>query len=178
MTSDLGRPTLLSREDLPGLLVAVLVAEIAGSAPAFVTAGATGTWYADLARPAFTPPDWVFGPVWTLLFALMGTAAYLVFRDGRGRQRWSALLLFGGQFALNIAWTLVFFGLQSPVGGLLVIVVLWAAIVATIGAFHRVRPAAAWLLVPYLGWVSVAAVLNLGIVRLNYRRTGATVSRR
>lgn len=105
MMMDLDRPTLLSREDFPGLLVAALVAEIAGSAPAFVTAGASGSWYADLARPAYTPPDWVFGPMWTLLFALMGTAAYLVFSHGRGLQRRIALLLFGGQFVLNIAHT-------------------------------------------------------------------------
>lgn len=167
VSTDSGRTGLLSREDLPGVLVAVLAAEIVGSAPALVTAGARGTWYADLTQPALTPPDWVFAPVWTLLFALMGTGAYLVVRDGRGRPRRVALWAFGGQFALNIAWTVVFFGLRSPAGGLLVIGLLWVAILTTIWTFRRVRPAAAWLLVPYLAWVSFAGVLNFWILRLN-----------
>lgn len=167
MVDDTVPGRLLRRDDLPGLLVAIAACEIVGSAPAVVTVGALDPWYTGLVRPAFTPPGWVFGPVWTVLFALMGTAVYVAYRDGRGPPRRNALLLFGGQFALNVAWTLVFFGMRSPTGGLLVIVALWVAIVATTVAFARVRSEAAWLLVPYLVWVSFAAALNAGIVWLN-----------
>jgi tryptophan-rich sensory protein len=157
----------LSRRDLPGLAVAVIACEVVGGLPGVVTATRIDTWYADLARPALAPPNWVFGPVWTLLFALLGVAAYLVYRDGTGRERTVALGLFGGQFALNVAWTLVFFGARSLGGGLVVIAVLWLAILATLLAFRRVGPVAGYLLVPYLAWVSFAASLNYGFWALN-----------
>ncbi|MFB6073112.1 MAG: TspO/MBR family protein [Halobacterium sp.] len=157
----------LSRDDAAGVAVAVVACNAVGAAPALVTATGSGSWYDSLAKPAFAPPNWVFGPVWTLLFTLLGVAAYLVVRDGAGRERTLALGLFVTQYALNVSWTLVFFGGQNPAGGLAVIAALWAAIAATLAAFHRVRPAAGYLLAPYLAWVSFAAVLNYAFWALN-----------
>jgi len=132
----------LSRDDLPGLVVAIVICEVVGAAPALVTATGSGTWYDTLLRPALAPPNWVFGPVWTTLFALLGVAVYLVLRDASGRQRAVAFGLFVAQYVLNVSWTLVFFGGQDIGGGLAVIAALWALIVATLAAFWRVRPAA------------------------------------
>jgi len=157
----------LSRDDLPGVALAVVVCNAVGAAPALVTATGSGTWYDALAQPALAPPNWVFGPVWTLLFTLLGVAAYLVLRDGRGRRRTLAFGLFVAQYVLNVAWTLVFFGGQDLAGGLAVIAALWAGIAATLAAFYRVRSAAGALLVPYLAWVSFAAYLNYGFWALN-----------
>lgn len=154
------------------LLVAILVCEIAGIVPGYLTAGDVSTWYPTLAKPWFTPPSWVFGPVWTILYLLMGIALYLVWHDDdhdgrRVRLRRLALTLFGVQLVLNAAWTLTFFGARSILGGLIVIVALWLAIVATIGSFWRLDRRAALLLVPYLVWVSYATLLNGAIWQLN-----------
>lgn len=148
------------------LLGSVLVCELAGIVPAILTADDVATWYPTLAKPAFTPPSWVFGPVWTTLYLLMGVALYLVWQSERGQQRRFALAIFGVQLGLNASWTLVFFGARTIAGGLLVIVALFVAIVATIGAFARIDRRAATLLVPYLLWVAFATVLNYEIWRL------------
>ncbi|QDX40144.1 TspO/MBR family protein [Salarchaeum sp. JOR-1] len=158
---------MFSRDDIPGLALAILVCEAVGAAPALVTATGSGSWYATLVRPAFAPPNWVFGPVWTTLFFLLGVGVYLVLRDGRGRERTVAFGLFVAQYVLNVAWTLVFFGGENIAGGLAVIAALWTLIVATIAAFSRVNRTAALLLVPYLAWVSFAAFLNYEFYRLN-----------
>jgi len=100
----------LTRDDLSGLALAVVICNAVGAAPALVTATGSGSWYDSLVRPAIAPPNWVFGPVWTALFTLLGVAVYLVLRDGTGRQRRVAFGLFVAQYALNVAWTLVFFG--------------------------------------------------------------------
>jgi len=157
----------LSRSDLPGVALAVVICNAVGASPALVTATGSGSWYDTLAQPALAPPNWVFGPVWTLLFTLLGVAAYLVLRDGAGRQRTVAFGLFVAQYVLNVAWTLVFFGGQDVAGGLAVIAALWVLIAATLAAFARVRRVAGVLLVPYLAWVSFAAYLNYGFWVLN-----------
>jgi translocator protein len=127
---------------------------------------APGEWYRQLEKPAWTPPGWLFGPVWTALYALMGVAAWLVWRRGGFAAAGPALSLFFLQLALNAAWTPAFFGLRRPDLGLLVIVALWLAVVATTVAFWRHRPLAGALLLPYLGWISFAAALNLRIWQL------------
>jgi len=130
--------------------------------------GGLGDWYPSLDKPFFTPPNWLFGPVWTVLYLMMGVALWLVVREGLAPGKLKlAAILFGVQLALNLAWSPVFFGARSAAGGLVVILVLWAAIVATVVAFARVRPLAAWLLAPYLVWVSYATALNGAIVALN-----------
>lgn len=126
-----------------------------------------GEWYASLKKPSWNPPGWIFGPVWTALYAMMAVAAWLVWRQGGwGKQR-KPLLIFLAQLALNALWTPLFFGLHRPGLAFAEIVLLWLAIAATIAVFRRVRRVAAWLLAPYLAWVSFAAALNFTLWRLN-----------
>jgi len=153
--------------DWLALVGSILLCELAGVVPAILTAEDVATWYPTLAKPGFTPPSWVFGPVWTTLYLLMGVALYLVWRRATGRIRRAALAAFGVQLALNAAWTLTFFGAREILGGLVVIVALLAAILATMGAFARVDRRAAALLVPYLLWVGFATALNYELWRLN-----------
>jgi len=128
---------------------------------------APGEWYEALNKPTWTPPNGVFGPVWTALYAMMAVAAWLVWRQGGFVHQRRALTWFVTQLALNAAWTPLFFGLQRPGIAFVEIVFLWGAIVMTTVAFHRVSRVAAWLLAPYLAWVSFAAVLNFFLWRLN-----------
>jgi translocator protein len=125
-----------------------------------------GEWYAQLHKPSWTPPDWLFGPVWSALYLMMGVAAWLVWRRG-GHAARGALALFLVQLALNAAWTPAFFGLRNPGLGLIVILALWIAIAAAINAFWRQHRAAAALLVPYWAWVTYATALNFAVWRLN-----------
>lgn len=150
------------------LIVAIVVSELAGVVGVYFTASSVQTWYSDLKKPSFNPPSWLFGPVWTALYALMGVAAYMVWRKGLGNKNVrDALAVFLLQLTLNVSWSLAFFGLRSPLAGLAVIIALWLAIVITLILFYRVSPPAAWLLIPYLLWVSYATLLNLKIWRLN-----------
>jgi tryptophan-rich sensory protein len=154
--------------DWRGLAASVAFCELVGIVPGVLTADDVTTWYQTLERSALSPPDWVFAPVWTTLFAMMGVALHVVRRTETGRVRKSAALgLFGAQLLLNAGWTLVFFGRHSILGGLVVVVGLWVTLVGTILAFAVVNWRAALLLVPYLLWVSFAAVLNLDLWRLN-----------
>jgi tryptophan-rich sensory protein len=125
-----------------------------------------GTWYGGLVKPSWNPPNGVFGPVWTVLYATMAVAGWLVWRRG-GLASWLALRWFAVQLVLNVGWSAVFFGLQMPGLAVLEIVVLWLAIVATLITSWRVSRLAGILFVPYLLWVSFAAVLNFAIWRLN-----------
>ena len=123
-------------------------------------------YYASLVKPSWSPPAWVFGPVWTALYLMMAVAAWLVWRQGGWRAQRAPLSLYLLQLALNALWTPVFFGLRSPGLALVVIVSLGAAIVLTGRAFRPVSRVASWLLVPYLAWVVFAAALNFSIWRL------------
>jgi translocator protein len=126
-----------------------------------------GEWYAALAKPAFNPPSWIFAPVWTALYLMMGIAAWLVWRRAGFRDGGPALAVFAVQLILNGLWSWIFFG-QHRIGAALVdIVLLWAAILACLALFWRRQPAAGALLLPYLVWVSFAAVLNAALWRLN-----------
>lgn len=122
------------------------------------------TWYAGLAKPSWTPPSWLFGPVWSVLYLSMAVAAWLVWRRGNAIL---PMILFGVQLALNAAWSWLFFSLHNPGLGFADILLLWAAIVATMIALWRGSLLAGLLFIPYLGWVSFAAVLNFAIWRLN-----------
>ncbi|MDE2038021.1 MAG: tryptophan-rich sensory protein [Patescibacteria group bacterium] len=150
------------------LIAAVAVSGLAGAVGSLFTAPAIPTWYAALAKPSFAPPNWLFGPVWTVLYLLMGVAAFLVWKkgwNGAGVRR--ALGAFLLQLALNALWSAAFFGLRSPLWGLADIAALWLAIVATMVLFYKVSKPAAWLLLPYLLWVSFAACLNYSLWTLN-----------
>ncbi|MFB6098706.1 MAG: TspO/MBR family protein [Salinibacter sp.] len=149
-------------------LGAILVCEAVGLLAGWATRTSVDTWYPALTKPSFTPPDWVFAPVWTLLYALMGVAAFLVWRCGTHRARVrSALTAFGVQLLLNAGWSFAFFGARSPALGLVVIFFLWGTLAWTLDRFFRLRRSAGWLLVPYLAWVTYALVLNAAIWTLN-----------
>jgi len=137
------------------------------AAPALSTWARPDAWYAALVKPAWNPPGWVFGPVWTTLYLLMGTAAWLVWRRGGWGAQRRPLGWFVAQLALNTLWTPLFFGFHRIDLALLDIVVLWGVIVATIVAFARTSHIAAWLLAPYLAWVSFATFLTFTLWRLN-----------
>jgi tryptophan-rich sensory protein len=124
-------------------------------------------WYAELSKPSWNPPNWLFGPVWSVLYLLMAIAAWLVWREGGLAGAAVPLGLFVVQLALNAAWSWIFFGRHELGLALIEILVLWAAIVATMIAFWRVRPLSGILLVPYLLWVTFAAFLNFTLWRLN-----------
>jgi len=150
------------------LVIAIFFSELAGIIGSIFTGRSLSTWYAALRKPAFSPPNSLFAPVWTTLFLLMGIAAYLVWvKDGSNPKVRLALGTFLVQLILNIFWSYLFFGLQNPLAAFIEIIFLWLAILATIVVFWRVSRTAAWLLVPYLLWVSFAAVLNFSIVQLN-----------
>jgi benzodiazapine receptor len=150
-----------------GLGVAVAACLAAGAIGSLATAGAVPTWYATLRLPAWRPPNWVFAPVWTTLYVMMGVAAWLVWRAGGWHAHRLALGLFVAQLVLNLSWSLIFFGLHRIGWACVEIVALWVAIAATLAAFWPIRPLAGILLLPYLAWVTFAAVLNLAIWRLN-----------
>jgi tryptophan-rich sensory protein len=150
------------------LIVSILLAEGVGIAGALFTAPAIPTWYAGLHKPALNPPMWVFGPVWTTLYLLMGIAAFLVWRRiGERPEVKAALVIYALQLLLNAIWSPGFFALHAPGAALVIISLLWVAIVATIWKFYPISRAASYLLIPYLLWVSFASYLNFSIWRLN-----------
>jgi len=136
-------------------------------AAAFGVLFGPGAWYANLRKPSWNPPNWVFGPVWTTLYVMMAVAAWRVWRLGGDGGRRTALGLFLAQLALNAAWTPLFFGLRQPGLAFAEILLLWLAIGATTTTFFKRDRVAAWLMIPYLAWVSFAAVLNAVLWRLN-----------
>lgn len=146
----------------------ILISEVAGAVGAFFTAPAIDGWYTSLVQPALNPPNWVFGPVWTTLYILMGIAAFIVFRHNEVlAERRTALLFFFAQLILNALWSVLFFGQQQVGLAAVELVLLWITILCTFNAFARVSRTAAWLLVPYLAWVTFAGYLNIVIWFLN-----------
>jgi benzodiazapine receptor len=150
------------------LVVSIVACLAAGAIGSIFTRSAIPTWYATLQKPVFSPPNWLFAPVWTLLYILMGIAAFLVWRKGlENRQVRIALIFFLIQLVLNASWSVVFFGLESPLYGLIVISILWVAILVTVTKFFKISRAASMLMWSYLLWVTFAAVLNSSIWLLN-----------
>ncbi len=149
-------------------VIAVGITLLAGFIGSVFTAEGVSTWYPALVKPALTPPNWIFGPVWTLLYILIGAAAGLIWQYGIYRKTViNAGSIFVLQLFLNASWSVVFFYIQSPGWAFLNLLALWAVIVWMIAAFARLSRLAAWLLVPYLLWVSYAGYLNLAIWWLN-----------
>lgn len=151
------------------LVIAIAIPNIVGILAGLITMPAVGDWYTTLARPSWTPPDWVFGPVWTLLYTLMGVAVYLVWKDAKGQvDAKKGLIWFDVQLGLNFLWSLAFFGLKSPGLAFAVIIGLWIAIVVTMGIFWELKKKiSVALLVPYILWVSFALALNAQIWFMN-----------
>lgn len=150
---------------LLGSIIATLAAGLVGSAATFP---AIGTWYNTLTKPPFSPPNWLFGPVWTILYIFMGVALYLVWDKGTKKKAVrTAMWVYFAQLVVNCGWSIVFFGLHSPLGGIFVIFVLLSMIIFLIKLFYPINRFAAYLLIPYLVWVSFATVLNASLWLLN-----------
>ena len=161
----MGKP--LSRQDwlwLAPFAIAVAAVMAVGGA---ITAPAIGEWYDGLNRPPWTPPNWVFAPVWALLYAMMAVAAWLVWRRRRSMPVGLPIAVWALQLALNLGWSVAFFGLRNPMLGLIDIAVLLLAILASFALFWPTSRLAWWLLAPYILWVGYAAALNYAIWRLN-----------
>lgn len=149
-------------------LVSIIICQLAGYVGSIFTAPEIGIWYAALKKPFFSPPNWVFAPVWTTLFLLMGISLYLIWEkqilnEGRG----FAISIFVFQLILNILWSVLFFGFHSPLAAFIEIIALWIMILFTIEAFSKISKLSAWLLLPYIVWVTFAGILNLFIWWLN-----------
>jgi tryptophan-rich sensory protein len=144
------------------------ITSLAGFIGSYFTFDAIPNWYATLEKPALNPPNWIFGPVWTTLYILMATAAFLIWKKGWEKKEVKiALSVFLIQLVLNTLWSILFFGLQNPAIAFVEIVFMWLAIVATIFLFSKISKPAAWLLIPYILWVSFASYLNFAIWMLN-----------
>jgi translocator protein len=155
------RAARCQRLALAGWLILCLAAS---ASAVFVS---TRGWYGGLHKPAWNPPSWIFGPIWTLLYVMMAVAAWLVWRNGGWKEQRNALGLFVLQWGLNAVWALLFFGMHRPGLAFAEIIALWLVLAATMISFWRVRKASGELLAPYLAWVTFAAVLNFTIWRLN-----------
>jgi tryptophan-rich sensory protein len=153
--------------DIAKLAVSILLCQLAGFLGSLFTTPAIPTWYQTLHKPFFTPPNWIFSPVWISLFILMGLSLFYVWRRPAHPQFKKALIFFFVQLVLNILWSLAFFGLRSPLLGLIDIVLLWIAILFTILNFFKVSKFAGVLLLPYLLWVSFATLLTFSLWILN-----------
>lgn len=152
------------------LVAALLISLAAGWIGSFFTTSQILTWYAVLNKPFFNPPDYVFAPVWTTLYVLMGISLFLIWKNKNSKKekaKSQGIELYFAQLLFNIFWSIVFFGLHSPLAGLIAIVILWILIFKTIKVFSKVDKTAAYLLYPYLFWVSFASILNLFVVLLN-----------
>jgi tryptophan-rich sensory protein len=149
------------------LLVSIALPLSLGALAGMFTAQSVPEWYATLNRPSFAPPNWIFGPVWTTLYVLMGISLFLVWKQPAGKARNLAIMIFFLQLLLNFAWSFVFFHFNRIGLALVEIIALWISILWMLVSFYRIKPAAAWINIPYILWVTFAAVLNAGFYFLN-----------
>lgn len=155
------------------LVASLFLAQLGGILGSIFTIPSIPTWYQTLNKPFFQPPSWVFAPVWTTLFVLMGLASWLIWREhhaAKTNQKQSikkALFVYAGQLLLNVAWSMIFFGWHQPWLAFVEILILWLTILWTILLFYRLNRWAAWLMLPYLAWVSFASILTYAVAQLN-----------
>ncbi len=150
------------------LFSSILLCELIGIVGSLFSFSSIKTWYPTLTKPSFSPPNWLFGPVWTILYALMGISLYLVWQKGLKTQKVrDAIYLFGIQLVLNAIWSPVFFGVKNILLALVIIILMWIYILKTIIAFGKINIKASLLLYPYLAWVSFATILNFSLWWLN-----------
>jgi len=149
------------------LVASILIPLVIGFLGSFFTSSSVNNWYATINKPTFNPPNWIFGPVWTVLFFLIGISFYLVWKKGFGKNKIKIIGIYALQLLLNFIWSLLFFGLQSPALALIEIIILWFVILANIIIFYKSTKIAGYILIPYLLWVSFATVLNFAIFILN-----------
>ena len=158
----------MKKENIVGLTVSIIICELIGGLGAIFTMPAVRSWYMEINKPSFNPPNWIFGPVWTTLYLLMGIALFLVWKKGsKKKEVRNAAVVFFIQLIFNFLWSLVFFGTRSYLGGFLVIILLWLLILANIVMFYRISKPAGIILIPYILWVSFASVLNYYLYILN-----------
>lgn len=159
-------------QDFLGLVAALLLPLLAGGLGAVATNSSVSTWYRTLKKPPWNPPEWVFGPVWTALYLMMGLASWLVWqkRPAHKKKVSAALTWYGLQFAFNSLWSPIFFGLRRTGLAMADLVALWSTLLTCLVKFGRVQPLAGWLLVPYFLWVSFASTLNAAVWWLNRER--------
>ncbi len=149
------------------LLVSLILCYGVAFAGSLVTTPSITSWYNTLNKPFFNPPNWIFGPVWTLLYTLMAFSLFLVWKEKTSKKTKPALIAFGVQLVLNFLWSFMFFYLHQPLLAFIAIVALWISILLTIKKFNTVSKTASQLLIPYILWVTFASLLNLTIVLLN-----------
>ncbi|WP_025742352.1 TspO/MBR family protein [Aquimarina pacifica] len=156
------------KKKISRIVISVILCVFIGFLSSIATQSSITTWYPTLVKPSFTPPNWIFGPVWGVLYVLMGVAAGIVWSKGL-YHKWvkTALYHFGFQLLLNAAWSILFFGLQNPFVALIDIIALFVLLLFTIKWFTVVNSTAAYLLIPYIIWVAFATALNFGIWQLN-----------
>jgi len=148
-------------------LISILIVFSFGFIGSFFTTSSITNWYAFINKPLFSPPNWIFGPVWTLLYILMGISAFLIWKKRDNLKTKSALIFYGIQLILNALWSIIFFGMHNPGLALLEIIILWLFILITLIKFYKINKTAGLLFIPYLLWVSFASILNYAIWILN-----------
>lgn len=149
-------------------IISIFAPLIVGGLSGFFTTNSISGWYTTLQKPSFNPPNWIFGPVWTLLYIMMGIALFVIWKsEADSVLKKQALILFAAQLAVNFCWSFLFFYCESPSWALLDIIVMWVLIVMNIFSFGKISSFAAWMLVPYISWVSFAMLLNFAIWRMN-----------
>ncbi len=151
----------------PSLLICIAIPLVSGSLSGLAIADNINSWYTTLNKPSFNPPDYLFGPVWSVLYILMGIGLYLILQTPKSAMRSKSIMLFAVQLILNLSWSFIFFNAQSPFAALVIIVILWITILMMMIYFHTISPLASYLQAPYLLWVSFASVLNAAIWFLN-----------
>jgi len=157
----------MKKQNIKKLISSIFICQLAGIIGLVFTSSSVNDWYTAIQKPYFNPPSWVFAPVWTLLFLMMGVSLYLVLIKRWDRNIKTGVILFGFQLGLNIIWSFLFFGLKNPFFAFIEIIILWAAILLTIFKFWKIDRKASYLLIPYFLWVTFAAILNFNIYILN-----------
>ena len=158
----------MEKNELFHLILSIIICQMAGIIGSIFTAGSVTSWYPTLVKPSFSPPGFYIGLIWIVLFTLMGISLFLIWRETPSNPATRiALYFFAAQLIVNVLWSVAFFGMRSPISGLVVIAFLWVLILITIIKFWPINRTAALLLIPYIVWVSIAAYLNFSIWRLN-----------
>ncbi len=149
-------------------IISILLPMIIGGISGSFTSASINTWYVTLNKPWFNPPNWIFGPVWTLLYLMMGIAFYMIWKsEAVNAVKQTAVILFAAQLLVNFLWSLIFFYLKQPGWAMIDIILMWILIVATIFSYGKISSTAAWLMLPYICWVSFAMILNFYLWKLN-----------
>jgi benzodiazapine receptor len=150
------------------LIISIAICLLAGAVGSIFTVSSVNSWYLTLVKPSFNPPSWLFAPVWTILYIMMGISLYLVWKKGtKAKEAKKGMRLFFTQLWLNLFWSLLFFGIRNPLVALIEIIILWIMILMTMIIFYKLEKKTVYLLIPYLLWVTFATILNFAIVLLN-----------